>query len=534
MKYVNAGNGKMPLITLIAILSISLTINLPGLAVSPILAKLRDSLGCTEMESQLVTSLPNLFMIPFVILAGRLSRGGHSTAVLVVGLVLFLIAGIVCLFADSMMLLIVMGCIIGVGCGLVVPIAAGWISKWFMGRSRQEDLGLKSTVSNAMIVVANLYAGWIARIDWHLAFAVYLIPIIPLVLVPFMTQRYILKHRVDENMADAAAPVQGAQSAPYHFQGRQSIRLLIGLIVMYMLVTFATTSVSYYLPFTMDHYGMDTSQVGLVTSLYYGLCAFSGAVLGSLKRFFGRMSMYVAFALCALGLFGIGFTHSYIIYLISTFIMGFGYGIFQPILYNKTTYVAPDRKLGTQYFSYVLASNYVAIMMVPFVDSFFKKVFHSSSPGFVFVFSGVVVVGVLIWAIIARKSYDFEVNPATAAPGPAVVKAAEVEYAAELAADSVRHPERAAAHAAIVGEHEALTGAAERLAALDGHDRTPDGASETAAQKPQAPVENASSDVKKTEVESADDTENTQKPKPEVRRSENSTTDSTGPGCPAN
>ena len=40
MKYVNSGNGKMPLISLLAILAISLTINLPGLAVSPMLGKL--------------------------------------------------------------------------------------------------------------------------------------------------------------------------------------------------------------------------------------------------------------------------------------------------------------------------------------------------------------------------------------------------------------------------------------------------------------------------------------------------------------
>lgn len=49
MKYVDSGNGKMPFISLLAILSISLTINLPGLAVSPMLGNIRHVFDSTEM-----------------------------------------------------------------------------------------------------------------------------------------------------------------------------------------------------------------------------------------------------------------------------------------------------------------------------------------------------------------------------------------------------------------------------------------------------------------------------------------------------
>jgi len=40
MKYIETGYGKIPYISLIAILSISLVVNLPGLAISPIMGKL--------------------------------------------------------------------------------------------------------------------------------------------------------------------------------------------------------------------------------------------------------------------------------------------------------------------------------------------------------------------------------------------------------------------------------------------------------------------------------------------------------------
>ncbi len=423
MRYVSSGNGKMPMISLLAILSISLTINMPGLAVSPMLGKLRDIFHSSEMEAQLVTSLPNLCMIPVVLIAGKISTASRQTAVLVTGLLIFLCAGIGCFFAHSMMALIVLGCFVGVGCGLVVPIAAGYISEWFMGTSRQADLGLKSTTSNAMVIVANVYVGIVAAINWHAAFVVYLTPIIPLVLVPFMTQKYVNKHRIINSDTSTQADGKPAPSSsePYHFQGSRSTWMLVSLICLYLFLTYATTSISYYAPFCMEHFGMNTTEVGVVTAMYYLMCAVCGAIVAPLKRIFGKNTMYICLALCAAGLFGIGFTHNFWIYAISSLITGFGYGIIQPIIYNKTTYVAPNRKLGTQYFGYVLSANYVSIMMVPFVDGAARKIFHSTLPTFEFIFSGAVVCIILLWALLKRHYYIFSVNPDSPAPTPAEV-----------------------------------------------------------------------------------------------------------------
>lgn len=437
MKYVNSGNGQMPLISLLAILSISLTINLPGLAVSPMLGKLHHIFNSSELESQLITSLPNLVMIPVVLIAGRIATPRRQTAVLTAGLSIFFISGVISLFADSMGMLIFMGCLGGVGCGLVVPIAAGYISEWFMGKSRQADLGLKSTASNTMVIIANVYVGWIAARDWHAAFAVYLIPLIPLCLVPFMTQRYIKDHRRLDAQAASVSATDCAATAADHFQGRESLRLVVALIVLYMILTYCTTSISYYAPFMMDKYGMDTSQVGVVTAAYYLMVAVSGAFVGKLKKLFGRPVMFICLGLCAVGLIVIGFVKSYFVLIVASLVTGFAYGIIQPIIYNKTTYIAPTHKAGMKYFGYVLSSNYMAIMMVPFVDGFFSKIFHSTSPGFEFVFSGCVVVGLLIWALIKHDNYVFAVNPLSAAPSPQEVAATDAAVSAKEAPASV-------------------------------------------------------------------------------------------------
>lgn len=425
MKYVSSGSGKMPLISLLAILSISLTINMPGLAVSPMLGKLHHVFNSSELESQLITSLPNMVMIPVVLIAGRLSVPRWQTAILSWGLAIFLVSGILSFFADSMTELIALGCMGGVGCGMVVPVAAGYISEWFVGKSRQADLGLKSTTSNAMVIVANLYVGWVITYNWHAAFAAYLIPLVPLCLVPFMTQRYIKAHRIENAPAatTATATTAAKADAPYHFQGKTSVKLLFGLIFLYMILTYCTTSISYYAPFLMDHFGMSTTAVGIVTAAYYATCALTGMLVSPLKRVYGRNTMIICLMMCAAGLLVIGTTHNVIVYIIASLVTGFGYGVIQPVIYNKTTYVAPSRALSTRYFGYLLASNYVAIMMVPFVDGFARKLFQSHAPGFEFLFSGIVVVLLLTWAIIMRRNYVFAVNPDSAAPTPAEVTA---------------------------------------------------------------------------------------------------------------
>ena len=161
---------------------------------------------------------------------------------------------------------------------------------------------------------------------------------------------------------------------------------------------------------------MSTTQVGIVTAAYYFTCSLAGAFVSRLKNLFGSRAILICLALCATGLITIGLTHSFVVYVAASLLTGFGYGIIQPIIYNKTTYVAPTQALGTRYFGYVLSANYVGIMLVPYIDNLARKLMGATAPGFEFTFSGFVVVGLLIWAIVERSNYTFSVVPGHPAP----------------------------------------------------------------------------------------------------------------------
>lgn len=428
MKYVDSGAGKLPLITLIAILSISLTVNLPGLAISPIMGKLQDIFPhASEFEIQLLTVLPNLVIIPFMLISGKLSVGHSQSLLVTVGLVIYLFAGVLYFFAGSMVELILISALLGVGCGIVVPLAGGLIGQYFVGPARVKYLGWKSGVSNFTIILGTLFVGLVASRNWHLPFIVYMIPIIPLCLIPFLTKNYIEAHKLAPATTEAHEPLKEpkithAPSAPqttlpshvnFHFSGKLAFKLLMGVILIYFVTTYSSEVVSYYLPFTFKHYGLTTSDTGDATSLYFLACTLAGFALPKTIKLVGKDVLIIGAVVVMIALYIIGFFHHYAAYLIGVGIMGFAYGTMQPIIYDKATYLAPNAKESSKYFSYVLAANYVGISLTPVIVSGMARLFEAQhDSNFSYILNGSIMILLLGFMLWKRRTYSVTVNPA--------------------------------------------------------------------------------------------------------------------------
>ena len=405
MKYISNGRGSLPLITLIALLSVSLTVNLPGLAVSPILGKLSDIFPhASQLEIQLLTLLPNLVIIPMILVSGKITSVRNQTTVLSVGLGIFLIAGVLYLFADSMPTLIGLGALLGIGCGLIVPIAAGQLGEWFYGEQKAKVLGFKSGTSNGIVILATIFVGWAADISWHTSFCVYLVPVIPLLLMPFMTNTFIRKHlRAVPAKATGSKTVSETAAQPDKF--RHPIVTLCGVIGLYIALTATSMVFTYYLPFTMKHYGLTSSQVGVATAMFYVTAMIGGFSLTPYLRIAGRTGLYICIVIMSAGLLCLGLFHTMPGYVVGVLLIGLGYGLFQPIIYDKTTRIAPSNALSTKYFSYTLAGNYVAVSIVPLMVELFQRLFDNHTPDFPYYLSAAILGVVFIIGILKRRSF---------------------------------------------------------------------------------------------------------------------------------
>ena len=222
---IKTGKGTITLGVLLAVWSVSAIASLPGLAISPILGDLNKIFPkATDLEIQMLTSLPSLLIIPFVLLAGKLSVGKDKLKILAVGLSIFFLSGVACLFARSMMWLIVISCILGIGAGMVIPFSTGLVVDYFTGDYRVRQLGYSSSINNLTLVLATVVTGYLANVDWHLPFLVYTLPGISLAL------SFLLKRQ-----RSVPEPEQSIQLRHKMIDRRK----LAGLMAFYFFVTYA-------------------------------------------------------------------------------------------------------------------------------------------------------------------------------------------------------------------------------------------------------------------------------------------------------
>lgn len=418
MKFVDSGEGKIPLVSAVAILAISLTVNLPGLAISPVLGKLKEVFHSTALEVQLLNVLPNLLTIPFILFAGKICTPKNQLKVLALGLTIFTATGVAYFFAKSMIILIVLSCILGIGIGLVIPLAASLISQNFTAKPRGLMLGLKSGLSNLSLIIATLFVGWVASRNWHFAFAVYFIPLVPLVMVPFIKNKFI-------NQARSAPEINSDDDSKhpqnFHFKGKMAENMMWFALIIYFILTYGALVISYYLPFTMASYGLSTAKVGVATSMFYLSATLAGFGLSKVIKVTGVWTFQFSLILITISLFCVGFIHTYASYILGVFMIGLGYGLIQPILYDKTSYLAPTDAKSTEYFAILLTSSYIALSCIPFIVEFFGTFIKGNDdPSFPFILNGVILGILSIVVVVKHKS--FVVQAGVIPQGSGIVK----------------------------------------------------------------------------------------------------------------
>lgn len=387
---ITTGKGTIPLIVLLAIWSISAISSLPGLAISPILGDLNKIFPkATDLEIQMLTSLPSLLIIPFVLLSGHLSIGKDKLRLLGIGLTLFFLSGVACLFAKSMGMLIFISCILGVGAGMIIPLSTGLIADYFTGDYRVRQLGYSSAINNLTLVVATVVTGYLAQIDWHLAFLVYTLPAISLVLMLFLKQQ----------------PSQPEPAESMQLRQKQIDRpKLIGLMGLYLFITYAVLVVSFYLPFLIDDYKIESSFSGVLISLFFLAIMLPGLFINGIANCLKSNTNFLSFLLIGCGLLLVGLFREKIGLILGALLSGAGYGIMQPLIYDKTAVIAPPR-MATLALSFVMAMNYLAVMICPFIVDLFRDLFHTHSNQFPFIFNAILIGVVAVVAFFRRKHY---------------------------------------------------------------------------------------------------------------------------------
>ena len=400
---INTGQGTIPLITLIGIWSVSALTSLPGLAVSPILGELSTIFPhATELDIQMLTSLPSLLIIPFVLLAGKLAEKRDFIRLLRVGHWLFAASGVLYLFSSRMWQLMAVSALLGIGAGLIIPLSTGLISRYFTGEYRVRQFGYSSAITNMTLVVATAVTGYLAEVHWRLPFAVYLLPLISLVL-----SAYLKKDASSVTIKQAAAIIPPIQSTPV-ISGKYGIHIrhLVQLMLFYGLVTYVVLAVTFNLPFLMEAHHFSSGNSGLMISLFFLAIMAPGFMLDSLVKLLGNKTKLYSLLAIAIGLLLIWISPTEWLIVPGCILVGLGYGIIQPLIYDKTVDTAIPQKT-TLALAFVMVMNYLAILLSPFITDFFQWIFHTGSQEFPFIFNLCITILIMYWAYAKKEEFLF-------------------------------------------------------------------------------------------------------------------------------
>lgn len=152
---------------------------------------------------------------------------------------------------------------------LIVPLSNRLISRYFVGAYRTKQFGYSSAITNITLVLATTLTGYLAEVNWHLPFLVYLFPFISIFLTHYLKKDLSSYHPSDDIPSDTAKEM-GKRG--------MNVKALIKLMAFYGLATYLVIIISFNLPFLMEEYGLSSGRAGILISLFSllswrGLCA---------------------------------------------------------------------------------------------------------------------------------------------------------------------------------------------------------------------------------------------------------------------
>ena len=131
-----------------------------------------------------------------------------------------------------------------------------------------------------------------------------------------------------------------------------------------------------------------------------------GLFIDKIIRSLKRNVNLVALVLVCVGLLCVGVFHGKAMLAFGALCTGLGYGIMQPVIYDKAATIAPPRS-ATLALSFVMSVNYLAIVLCPFIIDLLRNILHMQGERFPFILNAVLAFVAVLLTWRYRNSYAF-------------------------------------------------------------------------------------------------------------------------------
>ena len=162
----------------------------------------------------------------------------------------------------------------------------------------------------------------------------------------------------------------------------------------------------------MQSEGMSDSEVGTITAIFFLAVFLPGFILPFIVKLFKQGTLIVSSLVMSVGIILMVLGKHFGIMCVASVLVGFGYGVFQPLIYDKATQIVTVPAKATLALAFVLAANYISISATPFIVDFFRSIFdpHHLVNSFPFILNSILLVIFTVVVLIFRKSFVFRID----------------------------------------------------------------------------------------------------------------------------
>ena len=296
--------------TRIGVLAVS-SMGMAALAITPSYAAIAANFSLSNTSVQMLTSLPNLFMMLAGLLIGKLTATKLNLKTLTLSAVVLVIIGgfLPLAFHTNFIFLLFCSCLVGLGQGACTNLSQVLISQMLPETERQSTMGLTTTFTNLGGIVFIMGGGQLAATSgWINNYWIYLFSLLILIVVITLVPMH--PAAVSGNQQDTGEQIKLNKYVFYcAFWG--FCTLLLNNVL----------NNNIYLFVVEEKLGA-TSQAALTSTISLIGGMLCGLIVGVIGKRFKYSSITISFILYGLSYLLIGFGHSLWLAFVGSFIVG--------------------------------------------------------------------------------------------------------------------------------------------------------------------------------------------------------------------
>lgn len=377
------------------VLSISFIL-LSATAAVGILPEIRDSLGITQTQSELLITVPSITTLLFVILCDQFIGKIGMKKTVITGLLISGIGGIMPLFNDTnYTYFLISRFLFGAGKGLIFTPSVSYINVLFHEKERATLIGYRSATEMLGQSILTFTMGALVVFGWRFSFTANVV----FFLIAGLVASKIPEVDANRNMGDSGHEMKRDQ---------KKIPLIVYPLALFVGVVAISSSM---IAIRFPAMATEIRGAGYNASFWVGLKPLLGIVaasfFGKLNGLLGKRVLYLGTFLLVVSQFLLGFSYGnfsmlIIGFLLSAFVLGWIVPVIINVISKLTT--GKQQRAAT---ACTLFCAHIGIFFMPFIVRMLETVAGTTALQAPYPIAGVIVSALLVMIMVLSHHKTF-------------------------------------------------------------------------------------------------------------------------------